>query len=88
MSYRIPRHVHARAIHDEVVVLNTQSDAYLGLNRTGSVIWQVVSQGGSEDEAVEALLDRFAVAREIALADVTNLVADLVTRGLLEPEST
>ena len=84
MSFRVPAHVHHRAVHDEVVIMDARADAYVGLNSSAAVIWNVLSSGGSVDAAVDAVLTRFEVTPEAARTDVADLVADLVARGVLE----
>ncbi len=84
MSFRVPAHVHHRAVHDEVVIMDGRSDVYLGLNPSAAVIWNILAAGQSADAAVEAVLIRFDVTPEEARADVAALVQDLVARGMLE----
>ena len=84
MSYRVPPHVHHRAVHDELVLLDARGDAYFGLNPTGAVVWAALAEGGSPEAAAAALVERFAVTPEAARTDVAALVDQLLARGLLE----
>jgi len=88
MSFRVPTHVHHRALHDEAVLLDARSDAYLGLNQTGALAWEILAAGGSPDSAVDALVTAFDVDRERARTDVAVLIETLLARGLLEPTRT
>jgi hypothetical protein len=83
VSYRIPDHVHARAVHDEIVILDARTDDYLGLNGSGSVAWSVLVGGGSAADAVAELTTRFEVPPETAEADVAALIGELLRRGLV-----
>ena len=85
MTYRVPAHVHAREVHDEVVVLDSRSNQYLGLNETGAVAWSVLAAGGSASEAVDELLARYEVTRETATNDVAALISELLRFGLIIP---
>ena len=85
MTYRVPAHVHHRALHDEAVLLDARTDAYLGLNRTGACAWEILAKGGSLDAAVDAVVARFEVDRPRASHDVSTLIDTLVARGLIEP---
>jgi Coenzyme PQQ synthesis protein D (PqqD) len=87
MTYRVPAHVHAREVHDEVVVLDARSNQYLGLNGTGAVVWSVLAAGGSADEAVDELVVRYEVGREVATSDVAALLDELLRLGLVTPAS-
>jgi len=85
VTYRIPSHVYHRALHDEVVLLDPRTDAYLGLNPTAAVAWDVLASGGTPEDAAAALIEQFAVDAETAHADIAALIGDLLARGLLEP---
>jgi hypothetical protein len=85
VTYRVPPHVHARHLHDEVVILDARTDAYLGLNQSGAVVWSVHAAGRSPEAAADELVARVTVEPADASADVSALVAELVARGLLEP---
>ncbi len=85
MSYQVPPHVHYRAVNDEVVVFDGQTETYLGLNPTATIAWTVLVGGESISAAADALVAETGVAPEVALADTVALAADLVQRGLLEP---
>jgi hypothetical protein len=85
MTYQVPPHVHFRAVHDEVVVLDTRADAYLGLNASAAVAWQALAAGGSRSTAVDRVLEQFDVTAETAEGDIGQLVEELVSRGLLVP---
>jgi hypothetical protein len=87
MTYQVPTHIYFRAVHDEIVVLDTRADVYLGLNSSAAVAWETLAAGGSAKKAVERVLERFDVPVEVAEADIDSLVDDLVSRGILIPVS-
>ncbi len=87
MSYRVSPHVHSRAVHDEVVILDARDDAYFALNPTGAVVWSVLAAGRSPEAAAAKLEARFGVPLDVARADAAALIDQLVARGLLEPVS-
>jgi hypothetical protein len=84
VNYRVPDHVHYRNLHGEIVLLDTKANAYLGLNRTAAIVWEVIAGGGSATEAANALVDRFDVDSAVAESDLAALVEQLLVRGLLE----
>ena len=83
MSYRVPEHVHARPVQGEVMILDTRSNRYLGLNGTGAAVWAVLAGGGSNADAVADLTTRFEVTPETAEADVMRLLEELLRLGLI-----
>jgi hypothetical protein len=61
----------------EVVALHNASLSYLGLNETGSVLWQALVAGATREELVARLLDTFDVSRATAESDTGAFLAEL-----------
>jgi len=83
MRFTVPAHVHFQGLQEEIVLLDTQSDAYIGLNPSAATVWTALARGDSEDQAVDALIARYGIADDVATRDVAGLIADLLRRGLL-----
>lgn len=71
-----------RELAGEVVLLNLQSGVYYGLDRVGSRVWQLL-QSHPIDEVCAIMLDQYEVAPEILRSDVTRLVNELSSKGLV-----
>lgn len=84
-AYRVAPGVHHREISGEAVVLDTASDRYFGLNPTGAVAWSRITQGGTAEQAAEAVVAAFEVSLDVALADVLDLIRRLTESGLIQP---
>lgn len=84
MTYRVPAHVRYHPLHDEMVVFDARVDSYVSLNRSATVTWQVLSAGGSSDQAAASLVARFEVPQEQAAAAVAALVSEFTRQGLLD----
>ena len=76
-----------RRVGDDVVVLDIERTAYLGVNRTGAAIWMAMSSGATEQELISIVMKRFRVDRDRATRDVEAFVGDLLARGLAEEET-
>ena len=74
--------VMATDLGDEIVVLNSQSRAMHTLNATGRVVWTCAEDG--LDAVVEQLCTTFAIDADTARADATELLDELVAKGLLD----
>ncbi len=83
MKFSIPDHVHYQDLHGEIVLLDSRSDAYLGLNHSAAIVWSALASGKTTAEAAEELVKTFGIAADVASRDVASLVADLEQRGLL-----
>lgn len=84
MKYRIPDHIYSSVVHDEVMLLDTRSDEYLGLNRTASLVWHSILGDGSLETAAQKLAATFEVTGDVARTHVESLVHQLLAKGLLE----
>jgi len=79
----VPEGVMVRALGEESVLLNLDTETYFGLNAVGSRMWQVLSAAATISEACEMLTAEFDVARDELEADLTALADELVAKGLL-----
>ena len=73
------------AVHDGTVVLNMRTKRYYSLNETGALVWQVLENNGSSDEAVSSLIAGYDVDAATATETVTRLLAELTAEALIEP---
>jgi Coenzyme PQQ synthesis protein D (PqqD) len=68
----------------EAVLLDLESGRYFTLNRTATVLWQMLDGRKSLAEVVTMLGERFAVEQEVALEQVRHLAARLVDLKVVE----
>ncbi len=73
------------AVEDGMVLLDERSGRYYQVNGSGAVVLGVLLEGGGEDEAADALTERYDVCRERALADAAEIIRRLRTTGLVTP---
>ena len=66
-----------------MVLLDTQSGTYFGLNAVGSRIWELASEPYRIQDVVTVLLDEFAVSKEQLERDVLHFVNSLFQKSLI-----
>ena len=71
-------------VHGEAVLLDLERGKFYTLNRTGTVVWELLAEPRSPAELHAALLTRFEVDVEPLCADLAALLDDLRTHGLIE----
>ncbi len=71
-------------VDDEVVALDLNASAYLGVNDTGARLWPLVAVGTTERQLVETLVAHFHLDVEQAGADVGAFVDQLRSFTLVE----
>ncbi|MBR2377613.1 MAG: PqqD family protein [Clostridia bacterium] len=59
-------------------------NGYIKLNETAVFLWNVLINGATESELVDALLSEYDVSREIAEKDVKNILATLRNIGAID----
>jgi hypothetical protein len=73
-----------RVLDGEAVLLDLVSGTYFGLDPVGTEIWGMLGDGATIGEIRAAIVARYDVDAATARADLEDLVADLVKRGLVE----
>jgi hypothetical protein len=77
----------SRRILDEVLVLRLEDEEYFGLRGVGRRVWELVLARRSETGVVDALVEEFAVDREVLERDVASFLAHLLGDALVTVES-
>ena len=67
----------------EYVMLDPDSGHYYGLNEVGTIVWRCLSQPRRLQDLVGHVCERFDVTPAQCLIDVSALVRELSTRGLV-----
>jgi hypothetical protein len=80
---RNPRVEYRKLAEGGAVLLNLDTAAYHGLNRTGSVIWETVGEGKTLGDVVPEVASFFEDAPPSLMNEVTAFIQDLLERDLL-----
>lgn len=72
-----------RSVEDEVLALDVQSSEYLGVNRTGALLWRELADGASRAGLVERLVAETGIDAQRAGNDVDVFLDQLRARGLV-----
>ena len=70
-------------VDDELIGMSVEQGACYGLNRVGTLIWDLLAQPRSIDSLCDELTEEYAVEREQCLAEVVDLLEELRSEGLL-----
>jgi len=79
----VPAAVLARELEGESVLLNLDTERYYGLDQVGTRMWNVMTQSDSLQVAFDILVEEYDVDPETLRQDMTNLVQELLSNGLL-----
>ena len=72
-----------REIDGELLLLNSSSDSYFSLNRSGAAMYQNLENGATVSATVEAVAETFEAPRELVEQDLNVLLGELLERGLM-----
>ena len=72
----------------EVIVMSVSSGSYLNLNESASWIWQLLAEPRKFGEICAAMEEEYDVDPETCRKEVSHLLEELATRGVitLDPE--
>lgn len=76
--------VFAQEIDDEMVILDTISEEYFGLDEMAAVIWQHLSQSGSLQNVYDAMVEVYEVDAAALEKDICRFVQELADAGLVK----
>jgi hypothetical protein len=85
--YDISPDVLSQEVCGETVLLDLAGEAYFGLNEVGTRIWQLLKEGCTATEVVDALEREFDAARDVLEADVAALIEQMLKEGIIRPEA-
>lgn len=86
-TYRRAPGVLLREIDGELLLLNTDTDTYFGLNPSGASMYQQLADGVTFEDTIKAICADFSISGEVVKHDLKILVGQLLARGLLLLES-
>ena len=73
-----------RAAGDEIIVLDTVSSVYFGLDRAGALLWTHLVGGATAVDLVAVLVAAEPVDQARATVDVTDFLDALLGHGLIQ----
>lgn len=68
---------------DEAVILDSNSNHYYGLNKSGTRMWQAAAEADTLAAALDRLAGVYSVERERLQTGLLGLISDLVSKGLM-----
>ena len=85
MASRVPPEVMTAHLDGEAVLLHMKTKAYFKLNDTAAELWKGLEAGEDDAAIVARLTAKFEVDAETARTESGRVIAELRSRGLLDP---
>jgi hypothetical protein len=82
--YQRASNVVARAVRDEVVLLDLATERYLALDEVGARVWSLLDGEHSRDHIADTIAVEYAASIEQIAADVDDFLEQLSTLGLVQ----
>lgn len=80
---RAAEHVVSRDVEGGAMLVDLQTGACFRLNRVGAEIWRGISTSVPLPQTCEALAARYQLSRDVIDKDVTSLLQELESKGLV-----
>jgi len=74
-------------VENEIVLLNSKGDTYVGLDPVGCVLWELMEEPCAIEELCRQMSLRFDASPEQIAADVVPLLTTLAADGLVHVET-
>lgn len=88
MRFRVTPDALAASLSDGVVLLQLYTKKYFSLNETGSRVWTLLQEHATVSEIIDRLVEEFEVEPAEADRAVRELIVDLLSEQLIEPDAT
>jgi hypothetical protein len=82
-NIQISENVLFQQISGECVLLNMESEQYFGLDEVGARIWELLSEDGDTEKAIQKLLAEYEIDEVTLRKDVSNLLEELEGEQLI-----
>ncbi len=69
---------------EEAALLNLKDGVYYGLNPVGARIWNLIQKPITVGEILDVILEEYDVEREVAQADLMELLEQLLEKELVK----
>lgn len=86
-SIRVPSHIHYTVTEDTMVLMDTRSGRYFGLDEIATRFWQLLIEHGEREGAIRQLEQELMASRERLATDLDAFLASCRNRGLLQIET-
>lgn len=83
MRYEKSAVAHFCELDDEVVVLNTATNRYIGLNESAAIVWKQLVDGHSIDEVVSVMRQTYDAPEEVIRRDAEAVIQQMLEAGLI-----
>lgn len=83
-ALHLPAHVSFSIVGEDAFLLNTQTNKYYGLEKVGTRLWELLTDGKSLQDAHQIILSEYEVAPDQLEQDILKLLEDLQKNGLVE----
>jgi hypothetical protein len=82
-KFKLSKEVLFQEVSGEMVLLDLANESYFGLNKVGTRIWQLLKEDKTLSEVFDVLGHEYEVGDEQLRSDVTQIIDQLLERGLL-----
>jgi ornithine carbamoyltransferase len=79
----IPNTVFAQEVDDEMVIMDTQSENYFGLDVMGTQMWHILVENSSLENLKIKILEMYDVEENVLEHDIEVFISELLKNKLI-----
>jgi len=79
----IPSTVFAQVVDDEMVIMDTQSENYFGLDAIGTQMWQILVENSALENLKIKILEMYDVEESVLKCDIEIFISELLKNKLI-----
>lgn len=83
MKLQIPETLMISEVDNELVILNTETEQFYGLNESAADMWTALKETDSVEAAVAHMVEQYDVSTDQVRQDMENLIKQLVEWNLI-----
>lgn len=72
-----------REVDGETLLLDLEASMYLSVNPSATVLWRLLAEGTTRDALIDALEQKYSIARDRAAGDVDEFLNQCQQRGFI-----
>ena len=83
-KYKINENIHSAFLDNEICLFNNETNEYLNLNSTATIIWEFFSSPQSLQDINNKLLEKFNSDRESIINESKEFIEQLISLNIIE----
>nr|WP_319573281.1 PqqD family peptide modification chaperone [uncultured Draconibacterium sp.] len=77
-------HLIISELGDDLVMMDIENGAYLSLNKTGRIIWEMIGKPVKVEDLIQSLTERFRIDEDVCIPETIGFLSQIAEQKALE----